>query len=163
MSQEPEFKDWQQVVRRCPVKIVKEISNMIGMFSLIYSLFCIEKCSPLHMAVECGNLMLSEHIIGRIEDKNPKGEFGETPLHWAAKAGDYDISKLILENISDKNPKDDEVRKAEGNHPCRSPRKLPNRRPKWFVEDLVQDWYFLAHLLLRSPNFRSYWPWRRNH
>ena len=74
-------KDWQQVVRRCPVEIVKEISNMIGMFSNSSAQFCIEKCSPMHIAAACGSLMLCEHIIGRIEDKNPKGEFGETPLH----------------------------------------------------------------------------------
>ena len=98
------LKDWSQVVRRCPVETLEEISNMIGIFSNFSAQFCIEKCSPLHFAVGCGNLRMCNYIIARIKDKNPKG--GETPLHWSANRGQYEISKLILEHCTDKNPKD---------------------------------------------------------
>ena len=103
-------KDWSKVTARCPMEIIKELLFMIVEFysSSIKNKICIVKCSPMHIAAERGNLALCRHIIGRIEDKNPKDLFGQTPLHWAAEQGHYQVCKLILENISDKNPKDHE-------------------------------------------------------
>ena len=124
---------WSKVIQRSPKKIVREIAQTIDQFynfsSKNKSLFLghIEvgyervRCSPMHIAAERGNLELCQHIIEKIEDKNPKGLGGETPLHWAAKAGHYDVCELILEKNSNKNPKDDIGRTplhlaAEANH-----------------------------------------------
>ena len=110
---------WSKVIHRSSKKIVKEIAQTIDKFynlsSKNKSLFLghIEVgqirvgCSPMHIAAERGNLELCQHIIEKIEDKNPKGLDGETPLHWAAEAGHYDVCELILEKNSNKNPKDD--------------------------------------------------------
>ena len=112
-------KEWSKVIQRSPMEIVREFAQTIDEFyhfsSKIKSIFLgqIEigyipiKCSPLHIAAERGNFELCQHIIGRLEDKNPKDSFGETPLHWAAERGLYSVCKLILENTSNKNPKDD--------------------------------------------------------
>ena len=112
-------KIWSNVIRRSPVEIVREFAQTIDQFYRFSSknkfVFMGQipigriniKCSPMHIAAERGNFELCQHVIGRLEDKNPKEFFGETPLHWAAKEGHYGVSKLILENNSNKNPKDD--------------------------------------------------------
>ena len=112
---------WSKVIDRSPKKIVKEIAQTIDQF-YNYSrknkaIFLVDgqieigqiaiRCSPMHIAAERGNLELCQHIMDRIEDKNPKGLFGETPLHWAAGEGHYNVCELILENNGNKNPKDD--------------------------------------------------------
>ena len=110
---------WSKVIRKSPMEIVREFAQTIDEFyhfssKIKYiSLGQIEigyipiKCSPMHIAAERGNLELCEHIIDKIEDKNPKDIHGETPLHWAAERGHYDVCELILEKNSNKNPKDD--------------------------------------------------------
>ena len=45
----------------------------------------------MHIAAERSNLKLCQHIIDRIEDKNPKDFFGETPFHWATEKGNFDV------------------------------------------------------------------------
>ena len=103
-------KDWSKVIARCPMEIIKELLAVVAEFysSSPKNKICIVKSSPMHIAAERGNLALCRHIVGRIEDKNPKDLFGQTPLHWAAEQGHYQVCKLILENVSDKNPKDHE-------------------------------------------------------
>ena len=100
--------DWMYVINYSPLKIVRRFSRTLKQFykSSSKNKYCMVKCSPLHIAAECGNLELCRYIIDRIEDKNPKDFIRETPLHWAAEKGHYEVCKLILEKISDKNPKD---------------------------------------------------------
>ena len=100
--------DWRYVANNSPLKIVRKFSRTLKQFYKFSSKnkYCTVKCSPLHIAAECGNLELCHYIIDRVEDKNPKDLCGETPLHWAAEKGHYEVCKLILEKISDKNPKD---------------------------------------------------------
>ena len=112
-------KIWSKVIQRSPVKIVREFAQTINQFYRLSSknkfIFMGQipigyipiKCSPMHIVAERGNLELCQHVISRLEDKNPKDFRGETPLHWAAKEGHYGVSKLILENNINKNPKDD--------------------------------------------------------
>ena len=100
--------DWRYLINYSPLVIVRRFSRTLKIFyeSSSKNKNCMVKCSPLHIAAECGNLELCRYIIDRIEDKNPKDFSGETPLHWAAEKGHYEVCKLILEKISDKNPKD---------------------------------------------------------
>ena len=108
-------KVWSKVIHRSPVKIVREVAQTIDQFynssskmksSQIEIGFNTIKCSPMHLAAERGNFELCLHIIGRLEDKNPKDFLGKTPLHWAAKRGHYSVCKLILEKNTNRNPKD---------------------------------------------------------
>ena len=59
--------------QRSPLEIVKGISQMIAQFYQfsIKNKIGIVKCSPMHIAAEHGNLKLCQHIIDRIDDKNP--------------------------------------------------------------------------------------------
>ena len=100
--------DWRYVIEKSPLEIVRGFSTTLKQFHQFSTknAYCIVKCSPLHLAAECGNLELCRYIIDAIEDKNPKDFSGETPLHWAAEKGHYEVCKLILEKIGDKNPKD---------------------------------------------------------
>ena len=100
--------EWRKVIQRSPVEIVKNLSQIIQQF---YSFstknkYCIVKCSPIHIAAERGDLELCQHIIDKIEDKNPKDLFGETPLHWAVQESHYQVCELFFEKIDDRNPKD---------------------------------------------------------
>ena len=101
-------KDWRKVIKKSPVEIVRELSKNIQQFYTFSTKnkYCIVKCSPMHIAAERSNLKLCQHIIDRIEDKNPKDSFGETPFHWAAEEGNFDVCKIIIQNATDKNPED---------------------------------------------------------
>ena len=112
-------KVWNTVIQRSPVEIVREFSQTIDQFYrfssknkfILLGQLPVGRiniiCSPMHIAAERGNFELCQHIIGKLEDKNPKDfNYGETPLHWAAEEGHYGVCKLILENNSNKNPKD---------------------------------------------------------
>ena len=100
--------DWRYIIDESPLEIVRGFSRTLKQFYEFSTKneYCMVKCSPMHIAAECGNLELCRYFIDRIEDKNPKDFYGETPLHWAAEKGHYEVCKLILEKISDKNPKD---------------------------------------------------------
>ena len=112
-------KVFSEVIQRSPMEIVREFAQTIKAFYQFSSkntpVFWGQipigqnniKCSPLHIAAECGNLELCQYIIDRAEDKNPKDLYEGTPLHWAADKGHYGVCKLILENNSNKNPKND--------------------------------------------------------
>ena len=101
-------KDWRKVIKKSPVEIVRQLSKNIQQFYSfsIKNKYCIVKCSPMHIVAERSNLKLCQHIIDRIEDKNPKDFFGVTPFHWAAEEGNLDVCKLIIQNVADKNPAD---------------------------------------------------------
>ena len=45
---------------------------------------------------------------GRVADKNPKDNFGNTPLHFAAAVGRIGVCELILKNVDERNPKNNE-------------------------------------------------------
>ena len=102
-------KEWRKVIKKSPMEIVRELYQTMIEFCIFSTKkrYCIVKYSPLHIAAERGNLRLCQHIMNRIEDKNPKNFVGETPFHIAAEEGHYKVCELILENNSNKNPKDD--------------------------------------------------------
>ena len=60
--------------------------------------------SPLHIAVEAGNLDLCQFILGRTKIANPNDIEDWTPLHSAAKLGHFEICQSILKSIKSRNP-----------------------------------------------------------
>ena len=58
--------------------------------------------TPLHMAVQSGNLAICKLIIQYIDDKTPQDLNGDTPLHKAAHLGYFNIARLIIDNMDDK-------------------------------------------------------------
>ena len=60
--------------------------------------------SPLHIAVEAGNLYLCKFILGRTKIKNPWDIEHWTPLHSAAKFGHFEIWQMISKWVKNKNP-----------------------------------------------------------
>ena len=60
--------------------------------------------SPLHIAVEAGNLYMCKFILGRTKIKNPWDIEHWTPLHSAAKFGHFEIWQMISKWVKNKNP-----------------------------------------------------------
>ena len=50
-------------------------------------------------------VQLSQYLIGKVTDKNPKNKDGCTPLHFAAKNGNLELSRLIFKEAVENNPK----------------------------------------------------------
>ena len=85
--------------------MVIELVNAVRHFYKSDSSRFDENWSPLHITVERGILHLSQDIIGKINDKNPKNGKGFTPLHFAAEKGHFELCRIIFDNTKEKNPK----------------------------------------------------------
>ena len=114
-----EFKEaWRCVVAKAGLENIRELAMAVKHFLSIHPSKCkIEEgeCkhrtvsySPLHLAVESGQLSLCIFILGRIKDKNPaaKGDEGWTPLHEAAQSGFLEICNQLMSNVENENPQD---------------------------------------------------------
>ena len=59
--------------------------------------------TPLHVAVQMGNLELTELLLAAKADVNAKAHAGWTALHWAAYWGNTQMVELLLRNKADVN------------------------------------------------------------
>ena len=119
-------RDWSTVVRKTPLKVLKELSKALYIFyikpdikklgmsdeavSEIKKLFQVtynfdDQWSPLHIAAKF-DLNLFKEVSLKFKDINPANNYGETPLHCATKNGHLDICKFIIKNVTLKNPAD---------------------------------------------------------
>ena len=98
--------DWQKSVSKIPTATVRELFNAVCQFYDEDPSRKNENWSPLHIAVECGNLNLTQVIIAKIGDKNPKNNEGFTPLHFAAQNGHLELCQLVFNYTEEKNPRD---------------------------------------------------------
>ncbi|MEG3620351.1 ankyrin repeat domain-containing protein [Magnetovibrio sp. PR-2] len=57
--------------------------------------------SPLHVAVDAGDLKKAQNLIAKGADVNATNEIYETPLHRAVEAGRTDMVRLLLDNDAD--------------------------------------------------------------
>ena len=79
--------DWQRSVSKTKTEKVRELAVAVCQFYAVEPSRKSENWSPLHISVECGNLNLTQDIIAKLDDKNPKNDLGFTPLHFAAQNG----------------------------------------------------------------------------
>ena len=114
-----EFKEsWKLVMEKTNVEMIKELGIAVKHFLKYHPSECKkENCnhrlipySPLHIAAESGQYLLSLFIIEKVEDKNPKAlvDGGHTPLHEAAQLGHLEICQMIMDKLEDKNPTNDD-------------------------------------------------------
>jgi ankyrin repeat protein len=54
--------------------------------------------TPLHIAINQGNLELAKELISKGADINAVTNFWHTPLHYAVNRGGFEIVKLLIEN-----------------------------------------------------------------
>jgi ankyrin repeat protein len=58
--------------------------------------------TPLHLAAECGNIIIANLLLEYQADVNAQDDyFGETPLHNAAYLGHLDLVNLLIEHGAD--------------------------------------------------------------
>lgn len=57
-----------------------------------------EGYTPLHLAAECGFLMVASKLIEHSPDLNLKSRSGSTPLHIAASKDIFEMTKLLVDN-----------------------------------------------------------------
>ena len=62
----------------------------------------------LRNAARLGYLDICILMMERLEDKNPRGKFGETPFHLAAMRGNLEICKVFVKLLAEKNPSDNQ-------------------------------------------------------
>ena len=51
-----------------------------------------------------GYFPITQLIVEKIQEKNPKNFHLETPLHSAAENGHLNVYQLLIKNVEDKNP-----------------------------------------------------------
>ena len=110
-EQESTSTQWQRVLLKTSVETVKELSAAVYQFyqfdksrksySCSRSLFLDKsrykkKWSPLHITVEQQSLSLSQHVMNKLDEMDPKNSDGITPLHFAASNGNFELFKLIF-------------------------------------------------------------------
>jgi len=78
----------------CLKKILKENPSLVNNTDK-------NKMTPLHHAVDAGNLKAASFLISRGADVNAVNYKTETPLHIAAYEGNADAVKLLLEHKAD--------------------------------------------------------------
>ena len=75
-------KEWRQILVKISLEILKNLAY--GIFDLVKSRKTCQY-SPLHAAVQYGcingDLSVSQYILARSGNKNPKDSLGSTPLH----------------------------------------------------------------------------------
>ena len=70
------LQDWKNSVSKISTKSVKQLAIATSQFYKSEQSKGYEKWSPLHIAVDSGNLELSQDIIEKIVNKNPKDNKG---------------------------------------------------------------------------------------
>ena len=91
--------DWQNVVFKIPTDLAKALAKAVLQF---YKSFNDENYSPLHITVEQEALNLSEFVLRRVDEKNPKSKKHVTPLHFAAEKGHLELCRMMLANTEEK-------------------------------------------------------------
>ena len=71
-----DLQDWKNSVSKISTNSVKQLAIATGLFYKSEQSKGYEKWSPLHIAVDSGNLKLSQNIIEKMENKNPKNDKG---------------------------------------------------------------------------------------
>ena len=122
---------WKEVIAKTPVENVKQLAVAVQKFFTLYSVTCHKQLAPLHIAAEQENLSLCEHIISKVNNKNPQGNLfihenilesniifevyrgkfknkrvhaKTTALHIAALKGNVELFKLIANSTQVRNP-----------------------------------------------------------
>ena len=120
-----DFKEtWKLVMKKADMEMMNELALAVKYFLSQNGNGYAENCklravprSPLHVAVEAGQVSLCEFILKITKDKNPGIKMGPikiyncegwTPLHDAAHHGHLLICSMIMDEIQDKNPGDEE-------------------------------------------------------
>ena len=101
----PEFHDlWDKTLQKCKIEMVQELAYAVQQYSK--SECWVYGQTPLHVAAWKNSVDLFQHILERVEDKNPKNKQQLTLLHLAARYGHVSICQMIIGVIEDKNTKD---------------------------------------------------------
>ena len=95
--------DWKKVVFKNRVDIIRDLATALQEFYKSpdnqYEIY-----SPLFIAVEHGNVQLTQHLIRKVKYINWKDSYGDTPFYVAAEKGYVEICRLIVANTEEKNP-----------------------------------------------------------
>ena len=97
---------WQRVLLKTSVETVKELSAAVYQFYQFDKSRYKKKWSPLHITVERQSLSLSQHVMNKWDEMDPKNIDGITPLHFAASNGNLELFNLIFVRAKEKNPRD---------------------------------------------------------
>ena len=97
---------WQRVLLKTSVKRVKELSIAVYQFYQFDKSRYKKKWSPLHITVERDILGLSQHVMNKVDEIDPKNSDGKIPLHFAASNGNLELFKLIFVGTKKKNQRD---------------------------------------------------------
>ena len=92
--------EFNLVLKKMPSDILKKFA-----LACLETKILNEHLSPLHIAADCGDLLLYKYILEKSSDKNPKHLYDNTPLHYAAWKGNFEICKLIVLEVDNKNPR----------------------------------------------------------
>ena len=100
-----EFADyWRALVRRVPVKIVKEIALTVEDFFFANPKRKDYQWSPFVIAADRGHLELYQFILDELNQNNLPQVDQTKALKFAAMGGHIDVCKFIIEHFSKKNP-----------------------------------------------------------
>ena len=80
--------DWKKVVFKTPVDVIRQLAIATHEYFQKHKKGCF---SPLLIAATHGNLQLTQHIIGKMENLNAKEKYGSIPLYFAASHGHFEI------------------------------------------------------------------------
>ena len=64
---------WKEAIDKTSVENVKQLAVAVQKFFKLHPVSSHKKVAPLHIAAEQENLPLCEHIISKLNDKNPQG------------------------------------------------------------------------------------------
>ena len=97
---------WQRVLLKTSVEMVKELSIAVYQFYQFDKSRYKKKWSPLHITVERDILGLSQRVMNKVAEMDPKSSDGKIPLHFAASNGNLELFELIFKRSKEKNPYD---------------------------------------------------------
>ena len=108
-------KTWNKTIKRTSTFILMDLAQAVDEFFKggpkkcpnVSSKRSQHQWSPLHIASAAGNLILCQHIAGKVRSKIPVGQNGLTPMHLAAQQGHLEIVNFLNENGYEKNPGDE--------------------------------------------------------